>query len=292
MGGVVGGLIGGVVQGRAAGKAADAQERAAEANIAFQTESRDLITERVDPFYNSGQNALAALNFELFGGERPVFGANTPTVEAFQQANPAYAQAEAERQRNFANADGSDKDQYRSFRPDNRSAAPQYLDRFRVGDSVFDSRADADAFAASQTTGGTPYQGYQQTAGYKNQLAEGVAAIDASAASSGGLYSGATLQSQNQFGQGLAAQGEGNYLNRLTALAGSGQNAAALQATNISNTANAVGGAYGAIGNAQAAAAIGQGNAFTGALNNLSGTFANAQAGGRGLGDRQTWLGF
>jgi len=211
MGGIVGGIVGGIFQSNAAGKAARAQEAAANQNIAFQRESRDLITDRVDPFYNSGQNALAALNFELYGGERPVMGASTPTVQSFTEANPEYAAVEAERQRLFRNASGDDRDPYRIGQYDRQRGIAKTVDRYR---------------------------------------------------------------------------------NRLSAQAGAGQNAAALQATNISNTANAVGNSLGAIGNVQAAGAIGQGNALSGTLNNLSGVFANAQANNQSPLSRQTLLGF
>ena len=292
MGGIVGGIVGGIFQSNAAGKAARAQEAAANQNIAFQRESRDLITDRVDPFYNSGQNALAALNFELYGGERPVMGASTPTVQSFTEANPEYAAVEAERQRLFRNASGDDRDPYRIGQYDRQRGIAKTVDRYRVGDQVFDSQQEAQRYATANTSGGTPYAGYQQSLGYENQLAQGVRAIDASAASRGGLYSGATLEASQQFGQELADNDYQTYLNRLSAQAGAGQNAAALQATNISNTANAVGNSLGAIGNVQAAGAIGQGNALSGTLNNLSGVFANAQANNQSPLSRQTLLGF
>lgn len=292
MGGIVGGLIGGVVQGRAASKAASAQTAAADRNIAYQEQTRDLIRADVAPFLDAGNDASAALRYELFGGERPVFGANALSVESFQEANPAYANAEAQRRRNFLNADGSDKDQYRPYLNALSGSAPQNVTRFRVGDSVFDSQDEAQAYAQANSTGGTPYQGYQQSAGYQHQFDQGIAAIDASAASQGGLYSGATGRSQQTFGHGIAAQDRGRYLDRLTQQAASGQNAAALSATNYAQTASNVGNSLAGIGNAQAAGAIGQGNAFAGALNNLGGAFANAQAKGQGLGDRQTWFGF
>lgn len=57
-------VIGGVSQASAANKAANAQKSAAKDQIAYSEDTRDMILERLDPFYESGvgaQNALASL---------------------------------------------------------------------------------------------------------------------------------------------------------------------------------------------------------------------------------------
>lgn len=74
--------------------------------------------------------------------------------------------------------------------------------------------------------------GFQTDPGYQFRLSEGVKALDQSATARGGLYSGAAMKALNRYGQGVASEEYGNYFNRLSDLAGKGQNAA----TNISST--------------------------------------------------------
>lgn len=128
------------------------------------------------------------------------------------------------------------------------------------------------------------YRGFQATPGYDFQMQQGTRAIDGSAAASGGLFSGATLKSLQGFGQGLANQEYGNYLNRLSGMAGAGQSAAGMQATAAGNMGQSSGNALASIGNAQSAGAIAQGNAITGGIQNGLSTFGYMQqfAGPRG----------
>jgi len=67
---------------------------------------------------------------------------------------------------------------------------------------------------------------YQTSPGYTWQMGEGLRAVDAGAAASGMLRSGAALKAEQTFGQGLANSDFGNYWNRLQQLSGSGSDAA------------------------------------------------------------------
>jgi len=124
-------------------------------------------------------------------------------------------------------------------------------------------------------------------------LGEGEKAINARAIQAGGYDSGATLKALNRFSQDYASTKgaesfnrfitqKGNTYNRLSGIAGSGQNAAnmtgnlgAAYGTNAGNTMTG-------IGNAQAAGQIGVGNAITGGLNNLAGYSMLQQLSGGG----------
>lgn len=117
------------------------------------------------------------------------------------------------------------------------------------------------------------YRGFEATPGYDFRKQQGIDAIDASAATRGGLMSGKTLQDLTTFGDGLASQEYGNYMQRLAGMTDMGIGAAGMQATAGNNAAAGVSNALGNIGNAQAAGAIGQGNALAGMFNNLSGAF-------------------
>ena len=112
------------------------------------------------------------------------------------------------------------------------------------------------------------FVGFQETPGYEFAFNEGMRGIDASAASRGGLYSGATMQAAQTYGNGLANQEFGNYLARLSGQATLGSNAAAQSATVNTNNAQMQSNSLANLGNAQASGAIAQGNAFSGAINN------------------------
>ena len=123
------------------------------------------------------------------------------------------------------------------------------------------------------------------------RLSEGVKALDRSAASRGGLLSGATLRGIQRYGQDLGSQefqnafnryttgfnantGERNQLyNRYAGVAGTGQNAVGSVTAQGASTAGNIGNAYmtGAAntGNAALAAAGQRTSAFSGAANAL-----------------------
>jgi hypothetical protein len=70
---------------------------------------------------------------------------------------------------------------------------------------------------------------YQTSPGYQWQLGQGLRAVDAGAAATGMLRSGATLKAEQTFGQGLANSDFGQYYNRLFNLSQLGEKAAAGQ---------------------------------------------------------------
>jgi hypothetical protein len=158
---------------------------------------------------------------------------------------------------------------------------------------MFDTRDAAEAFARQNMTGGQQYQGFMMTPGAQIQLREGVGAIDASAAARGGLRSGATLAAQEQMRNNLVQQDFGNYLNRLSGLAGMGQASAAGQAAAAGQYAGNMGNVLANRGDAQAAGAIGQGNAWGNAFGNLASTFGymnmNRPNNGQGVFRGSSW---
>lgn len=68
-------------------------------------------------------------------------------------------------------------------------------------------------------------QALMQSPGYQFRLAQGLQALDRSAAARGGLYSGATLKALSRYNQDYAANEYGAQWNRLANLAGIGQQA-------------------------------------------------------------------
>lgn len=115
------------------------------------------------------------------------------------------------------------------------------------------------------------YKGFQADPGYQFRLQEGQRAINNSLLAQGLGLSGAQLRASQEYGQGLASQEYGNWFNRLSGLAGIGQNA-----TNnaLAQSGQAFGGMQNALagqGNALAQGAIGQGNAYANLGQNIGG---------------------
>lgn len=112
--------------------------------------------------------------------------------------------------------------------------------------------------------------------GYQFQLQQGVNALDRSAAARGNLYSGAQGRALTEYGQGVANQEFGNYLNRLAGVAGAGQGAAGT----LSSLAGAT---QGAIADTTLGTAANRANLRLGGLNAITGANSDvgaAQAGG------------
>ena len=252
-------------------KAAKAQTAAANADMAFQKETRDQIVAKLDPYYQGGTQAQAALLYEAGLGPRPMIGAQPLSVEEVRtpmQSGPRQ-QGNSLLDDPFKNPFGIGFLPGGSSQP--RQAAPQMSTSYRVGGQTFGSRGEAEAYAAANGTQGTPFGGFQESPGYKFAFDQGTDAVNALAGAKGGLNSGRTMQDLNTFGQGIANQEYGNWWNRLSGLAGSGQNAAAQQGTAMTNAAAGVSQAYGNIGNATSAGAIGVSNALNRGVENYLG---------------------
>jgi hypothetical protein len=139
---------------------------------------------------------------------------------------------------------------------------------------------------------------YQADPGYAFRLKEGMKALDAQAASRGGLISGAALKAANRYGQDYASNEYANAFNRyqtnrsnqlqpLQSLMGVGQTA-----TNAtSNAAGAYGAAAGSnalqAGNALASGQVGQANAWNSAFGGAAKAFNSSTYGGGGGGGYQ-----
>lgn len=296
MWGLAASLIGGGLSSKASSKAADAQRSAAIADRQYQEETRDLIFDRLNPYYQGGVAAQNALDFELGLGSRPTFGGTVPAIQSFYEGG-APGQAGGGWNGAVTNA------LMNGGRLPTSPAGAGGVQKFRVGDQVFNTMEDAQAYANANRTGGTAYGGYTKTPGYDFRMKEGLNAIESSAAARGGLYSGAALKASQQFGQDYATSEYENYLAKLANRAGVGMGAATGQANAATNAAAGVSNAIGAAGNAAAAGAIGRGNALVGGMQNLAtnwnymrnmggqggvngnGAWANPLFGGPGLGN-------
>lgn len=171
----------------------------------------------------------------------------------------------------------------------NRAAQDQYAKQQAAGTQSADAFRNLATSYDPYRTGGTAAQNqvyrllglqgadaqneaygqFRTDPGYQFQLDQGIGAIDKSAAARGNLNSGATLKALQQYGQGMADQSYGNYLQRLMGLGQQGLQATGATASTIGQgLQNQFGANYGSAGT------IGQGmvagaNAESSALGNL-----------------------
>jgi hypothetical protein len=247
----------------ASNKAAKAQTSAA--NQATDAQLRMFEQQRADfePWRETGQNALAALEYELGLGARPSFGA---------AALPEIQTVTNEGAIGLPYGLSDDRQWWENINGELVPIQPQRqtTTNYNVNGRSFNALADAEAFAR-QTAAAQPgmaYQGFQATPGYAFRVGEGTKAIERSAAARGGLNSGATMKALNRFGQDIAAEEYGNYINRLGTLAGTGQSATAQSAALGQNTANNVAQNALTAGAARGSAYLGMNNAFQGGIQN------------------------
>ena len=128
----------------------------------------------------------------------------------------------------------------------------------------------------------TAMANYRTSPGYQWQMGEGLRAVDAGAAASGDLRSGAALKAEQTFGQGLADSDFGTYYNRLMGLSTLGENAAAGGAQTAGTAAQLAQGA----GNTQASIYGGGAGTLMNTANsllsnkNFMGLFGSGSSGG------------
>lgn len=261
--GIEAAILGSAVVGAAGARSAGrSQANAANAATSVQREMFEQTREDLQPFAGSGVNALRALEYEMGIGERPTFGAQPLEVQTLtrQAENPNFIPRQDT---------GGGQDGVNPF----AGQTPRFTNEtfYRVGDRDFTNLDEANAFAAQNATGGTPYQGFTATPGYDFRLQQGIDAIDASAASRGGLFSGATMENALRFGQDYATSEYTNYLNRLQGIAGAGQSAAAGQGAAGMQFGQQAGQNALAAGNARSAATIGMTNALSSGVDNYLG---------------------
>ncbi len=115
---------------------------------------------------------------------------------------------------------------------------------------------------------------FQQSPGYQFAFGEGVNAIDRGASARGMLNSGARLRELTRYGQGMANQEYGQYMNRLAALAGIGQTATGQTAQLGQQAAGAAGNAAMMGGQAAASGIVGGTNAALQGVNQGLGLYA------------------
>lgn len=144
---------------------------------------------------------------------------------------------------------------------------------------------------ASLAVGGNgqpDYSGFMNSPDYLFALQQGEQATQRAGSAMGNLRSGNTLAALTQYGQGLASQQLGNYTNRLSQLAGVGQQTAQNLGGLGANMAGNIGNAFTNAGNARASgilnANVAQQNAYNQSSQNTLGALSAFGAFGYGRG--------
>lgn len=123
------------------------------------------------------------------------------------------------------------------------------------------------------------YSGFTQSPDYQFALEQGIKGVDRSASARGTQFSGGQLASLANYTTGLASQNYGNYYNRISQLAGLGQNAAAGVGNAGMQYAGQAGGYMADAANAGAMARIGAASTYGDLGEQLSGAFGRWQQG-------------
>jgi hypothetical protein len=121
------------------------------------------------------------------------------------------------------------------------------------------------------------YVDFTGTPGYDFRFNEGTNAVQSLASARGSLHSGRTMEALNRFGQGIASEEYGGYMNRMRDLIGVGQNASVQTADSGYNAMQGMMGGLSNYGNAQAAGSIGMANALTQGIGNIFGAYQYQQ---------------
>lgn len=272
---ITGALIGGTVLSSLAGassanKAAKAQERAA--NQANETERYvfDRSVELTEPQRRTGNNALAALAFELGIGPGPSSQpVDLPEIQQIDEQLAATPRYNIQMDEPGAAA-----------RAISQPVLPgQTVSSFRVGDATFDTREAAESYRNSLAPNDFSHGGFQASPSYEFQRNEGLKALERMASARGMRLGSGTLKNAARFSSNLAANEYGNYLNRLAGVAGVGQTATGQQLAAGQSYATSFGQNSMAAGNARASGYINQNNAFQGGMNGLFNVLGMRQAG-------------
>jgi hypothetical protein len=239
--------IGGVTSVISGNKAAGAAKDAAQMSADVQRYMFDQTRNDYAPWRQVGQNALAKLA-KLYGVEASTL------MPSYQQPSGVAGQ--------YGVMDGD-------------GFALNYQRNWRDGTGVMGNYGlpTEQPTQAQATNDNDPFADFYASPDYKFRLAEGMKAIERSAAARGGLRSGATMKSIGNYAQGVAAGEYGNYVNRLSALAGIGQQATDSTAAAGQNYANAASNAYTNAGNARASAYANTGNAINQGVSNIASAY-------------------
>lgn len=270
---VAGSVASSAIGAKASKKAGEAAAASADAATNLQRDIYDETTQRYAPYLEAGGNALQAVLYEMGLAPKPVFGASTPTVEAFQETIPGTPGTNGRIPGSSPIPGGRPSGKYDPADNNTGGTPARTVDKFRVGDRTFETRSAAEEYAAANKTGGTEYGGYTESPMFKYMMEKGTDSIQGSAAARGGLFSGATLQALEDNRRELVSADTGQYFSRLAGLTDMGLSAAGNQASAGQNFANNAGQSMMAAGQARANGMLGAAQSWQTGISDVAGAY-------------------
>lgn len=226
----------------AAKTSAAAADKATEAQTQIYAQNKELLS----PYVQQGLPATAQIN-ALLG--------LSPTPQSYGQ--PTYSQEPM-------NALGG-----YPMTEDWSNINPTAMNGWEWGRTINAPMAPTQGTVGTTVSPQQAFDNFRNYTGYQFRLGEGMKAINSGFAGKGLLQSGAALKSLNNYGQGMASQEFGSYLNALGNQQSMGLSAAQATAGVGSGYANSLGNIAMANGANQANAQLAGASAMGGALNSL-----------------------
>lgn len=274
--GIAGSLGSSLIGGRAAKKAGAADTAAANAQIEESRRQFDLIQGLLKPYVNSGTAALQAqLDLMGIGGG----GGTMPGIEEFSIPGAGGGNAGP-----FGGGVSSLMNGMLGLPNAPRPAGAGGSSRFRVNGQEFGTRAEAEAFANANRTGGMSQQEAQRAAiarlangeQFGALVKQGEYGLLANQAATGGLRGGDTAGALAQLRPQMLQSLIDRQLENLGGIAANGQNAAGQTGTAAQNTAGMVNSALSARGSAGAGAALARGQSWQNGIGGVLNTMGQA----------------
>lgn len=275
---VGGSLLGGALGSSSASKATRAQERAAQAEIDFARESRDLVRQDAAPYQSAGYTALNALmglsglptNPLIANAAAGVGGPGNSFAESYnwKQAGKAspYEVVKAFQEFKGRRPTEAELDYYSK-----RERADQLYNDV-VANGLREIQAQRQAEFDAQTATGqpaaqTPAEMVKTDPSYQFRLNEGMEALEKSAGAAGGLLSGGFARKATRYAQDYASTEYGKMWDRLATIAGYGTTGAQLAGNATMGASGQIGNAISNAGVARASGYTAQGNSWANAIN-------------------------
>lgn len=265
---IAGGIGSAAMGASAAGKAADAQSAAAADASALQKYMYDRTRKDQAPWRTAGGNAVSYIA-QLLGipGSAGVGGGGSSKSLKSPNLEDYKLKSDGQGGWTYVNPNLGDS----GYGPQagyylTGGGGAQY-DYDKYNNALAKYKKDLETNAATPSTPIDLTNQLRSTPGYQFRFNEGENALNRSLAAKGGLYSGAAGKALQEYGQGIADQTYGDYMNRLMSVAGLGQSSANATGAAGMNYANQAGANYLAAGNAKASGYINSANALTGGFN-------------------------
>lgn len=252
----------------AAGKATKSNQQAADTAANETRAAREQAYQTLSPYVNVGRPAAQTIN-ALLGLDD-----GSSNYEQYLPQRASVDQAANSPAQGFKGLFGFDAGQ---------TAGPTIIPPTYTPDEI--AAAKQAAAAANRQQADQAFNRFRTSTGYDWRLQQGMNALNSGYAGAGTLKSGAAIKGAVDYGQGMASQEFGNYLNALGNQQSLGMQAGAASAGVGTNAANTLGSIYLQNGSNQANAALVKASAVGQGLNSL------ANIGGSILGQSQGYGG-